>query len=103
MCIAYQRTDRHHSNLFSISAMITTPFGVCSRHIVTGNSTGNQGARHNCRWRGWRGRPAGGDISEVSGTDNATEPPVGAVADPAVIMLEQWELRLGRSIVRIYS
>ena len=35
------------------------------------------------------GEPDVVDISEGSGTDNATEPPVGAVTDPAVIMLEQ--------------
>ena len=39
------------------------------------------------------GVPAAVDKSEGSGTDNATEPPVGAVTDPAVIMLEQWQLR----------
>ena len=35
------------------------------------------------------GDPVGADTSEGSGTDNATEPPGGAVTDPAVIMLEQ--------------
>ena len=38
------------------------------------------------------GAPVEVDKSEESGTDNATEPPGGAVGDPAMVVLEQRQL-----------